>query len=29
VLWMVMTVHFKTSLVVLWYLAEILSVHRV
>ncbi len=27
--WWQMTVHFKTSFVVLWYLAEFLSVHRV
>ncbi len=29
VLWMVMTIHFKTSFVVLWFLAEYLSVHGV
>ncbi len=29
VLWMVMTVHLKTSFVALWFLAEFLSVHRV
>jgi hypothetical protein len=29
VLWMVMTVHIKTSFVALWFLAEFLSIHRV
>jgi hypothetical protein len=29
VLWTVMTVYLKTSFVALWFLAEILSVHRV
>jgi hypothetical protein len=29
VLWTVMTVHFKTSFVVLWFLANFLSIHGV
>ncbi len=29
VLWMVMTIHLKTSFVALWFLAEFLSVHGV
>jgi hypothetical protein len=29
VLWTVMTIHLKTSFVVLWFLAEFLSVHGV